>query len=84
MSDLNKLPYAEWLEQSLHNIIGKPVEAISILIKYEGGTVGTGYYNCSVGDKILFAGYIQQDAMIETLEVNGMVEDIEEDEDENE
>lgn len=83
MDDLKNIPYAKWLEQSLQNIVGKRVEAICILTKFEGSDVGTGYYNCSVADKLLFAGFIHQDAMLDTLQANGYIED-EEDENENE
>lgn len=84
MNNINKLPYAEWLEQSLQNIVDKPVQAICIMTKFESGDVGTGYYNCSVGDKILFAGFIQHDAMRDTLIADGYLEDDEEDEDDDE
>lgn len=80
MSDLNTLPYAKWLEESLQNIISKPVKSICILTKFDTDDVGTGYYECSVADKILFAGFLQQDAMIDTLQVNGYLEEDEEDE----
>lgn len=84
MTDLKDLPYANWLEQSLQNIIGKPVQSMCILTKFDSGDVGTGYYDCSVADKFLFAGFIQQDAMIDTLVANGMLEDDEEDNEEDE
>ena len=83
MKDISKLPYAQWLEQSLQNIVGKPVQSICILTKYDSGDIGTGYYDCSIGDKILFAGYLQQDAMIETLQVNEYIESDENEEDES-
>lgn len=81
MEDINELPYAEWLEGSLKSIIGKPVQAICLMTKLETGEVGSGYYNASMTDKLVFAGFIQQDAMLDTLVVNGFVEeDTEEDE----
>ena len=80
MVDLNKLPYAEWLEQSLQNIIGKPVRSICIMTKFDDDEIGTGYYDCSVADKLLFAGFLQQDAMLDTMRVNGYIADDEDDE----
>ena len=80
MSELNKLPYAKWLEQSLQDIIGKPVKSICILTKFEKDDIGTGYFDCSVADKLLFAGFLQQDAMLDTLKNNGYLEEDEEDE----
>lgn len=82
---LNDLPYAEWLEQSLRNIIDKPVEAICIITKVPsddkelGDEIGSGYWNCTVADKLLFAGFLQQDAMIDTMKANGYLPDDEED-----
>lgn len=84
MSDLAKLPYAEWLEQALRNIIGTPVESIAIITQYKGGDICTGYYECSVSDKILFAGYLQQDATLDALRANGLVPDEDDEEDTDE
>lgn len=84
MKDLNKVPYATWLERSLRNIIDDPTptESICIITKSANGDIGTGYFNCAVGDMILFAGYLQQDAMLDTLRANGQVEDEETEEEE--
>jgi hypothetical protein len=71
--DLSTLPYTKWLEEAVAGIIGMPVESICILTKYDNGSVQTGYYKCSVSDQLLFSGYINQDAMIETLKMNGLV-----------
>lgn len=81
MNDIKKLPYAEWLEESLQNIVDKPVQSICIITKFNTGDTGTGYYECSVADKLLFAGFLQQDAMFDALKANGYIED-DEDEDE--
>lgn len=84
---LNDLPYAEWLEQSLRNIIDKPVEAICIMTKVAsddkelGDEIGAGYWNCTVADKLLFTGFLQQDAMIDTMKANGYIPDDEDEED---
>lgn len=80
MDNLKQLPYANWLEESLQNIVGKPVQSMCILTKFDNGDTGTGYFDCSVADKLLFAGFLQQDAMIDTLKANGYIEDDEEDE----
>ena len=84
MTDLNELPYAEWLEMSLRNLMTMPIDAICICTKTEDGCVGTGYWNASMSDKLIFSGIIQQDAMIETLQSNGMLDLDEEDEDDYE
>ena len=79
--DLSTLPYTKWLEEAVTGIVGMPVESICILTKYKDGSVQTGYYECEVSDQLLFAGYLNQDAMIETLRINGLIkrEDGEED-----
>lgn len=75
MEDLTTLPYAEWLEKSLQSFVGKPMKAICILTKYDNDEIGTGYWNASVADKTLFAGILQQDAMLDTLRNNGYLEE---------
>ena len=82
MIDPTSLPYAGWLEESLQNLIATSVMSICIISKSTDGEVLTGYYDCSVSDKLLFAGYLNQDAMIETLQVNGYISDDDEDKDE--
>lgn len=84
MSDLKKLPYAEWLELSLQHIVGNPIQSICILTKNETGEVGTGYYECSAVDKLLFASYLQHDAVVDTMTATGISEGNEEDEEYNE
>lgn len=73
-SNLNKLPYAHWLEESLQQIVDMPVESMCIMTKFaDTGAVHTAYFNCSPMDKLMFAGLINQDAMIDTLKINRMV-----------
>lgn len=71
--DLSTLPYTKWLEEAVAGIIGMPVDSICILTKYKDGSVQTGYYKCNVNDQLLFAGFLNQDAMIKTLKINGLV-----------
>lgn len=71
--DPSSLPYAEWLENSLRNLASKRVDSLCIMAVTEDSEVLTGYYNCSVSDKFLMSGYLNQDAMIETLQANGLI-----------
>lgn len=80
MGKINDLPYAKWLEESLQNVIGSNTQAICIMTRNESGEVGSGYYNCSVPDKLMFAGFIQQDALLDTMTANGIIVDDEENE----
>lgn len=91
MSNLSQLPYAKWLEESLHNIIGKPIKAICIITKVQeepmdeddtGEEIGCGYWNVSMSDKYAFAGLLQQDALFDAMRSNGYITDDEEDEEE--
>jgi len=75
MNDLSKIPYASWLEEVLQNVVDMPVESIYFIAKLENGATMPTCYNCTVNDKLLFSGIIQQDAMMDTLKNNGLVKD---------
>ena len=79
-NNLNEIPYAQWLEQTLQDIIKLPVKGICLNAILDNGEVYTAYHNATMHDKITIAGFIQQDAMIDTLAVNGFIQ-TEEDED---
>ena len=79
-NNFNNIPYAQWLEQTLQDIIKLPVKGICLNAVLENGETYTAYHNVSMHDKITIAGFIQQDAMIDTLAVNGFIK-TEEDED---
>ena len=71
MKKINELPYAQWLEDALRDLVDMPVESICIMTKFKDGSIANTYYNCNISDKITFAGYVQQDAMIDTMRING-------------
>ena len=73
MDDIFQKEYAEYLETTLKELVTLPVEGICILAKLQGGATYTSFHKSSITDKILYAGLIQQDAMIETLEKNRMI-----------
>lgn len=79
MVDPTSLPYSDWLERSLHNIMSNQVDSICIITKNKNDEIMAGYYNCSIADKILFGGFLSQEAMIDTLYDQGLIEDCEED-----
>lgn len=79
-NNLNEIPYAQWLEQTLQDIIKLPVKGMCLNAILENGEIYTTYYNATMHDKVTIAGFIQQDAMIDTLAVNGFIKN-EEDED---
>lgn len=81
-TDILYMPYAKWLESVLKDIIKYPVKGISFNAVTDDGDIYTNYYNLSMGDKLLVSGIIQQDAMLDNLAANGVIEyDEEENED---
>ena len=75
MNDITIKTYASFMEQTLQEMVTLPVEGICIITKLSGGAVYTSYFNSTSMDKITYAGLIQQDAMIETLRINKMLND---------
>ena len=73
-NNLNQLPYAKWLEKALHDVISMPVEGISLTVILKGGEAYTNYYNINMMNKLTIAGLVQQDAMLDSLAANGLIE----------
>ena len=71
----DNISYAKWLEESLQVMFKQPVKGICIYATLENDDIYNAYYNVSMGDKLLIAGLIQQDAMYDTLVANGIIED---------
>lgn len=70
MSDMPE--YAEWLEGVVKRLLQDPesVMGIAVAVIGESRVVETGYWQCDVFDKILAAGVMQQDAMMQSIEAN--------------
>lgn len=83
-TDITKMPYAKWLEETLKNITALPMRTLAILGITEDGDTYINYYNATMGDKILISGLLQQDAMLDTLEMNGLIKTEEDDNGEEE
>lgn len=85
-TDITKMPYAQWLEEALRRISMLPMRTLVIIGITESGETYNDYYNATMGDKLLIAGLVQQDAMFDSLEANGIIknEGAEEDTDDNE
>jgi hypothetical protein len=77
MADILSKDYASYMEQTLKDMIEMPVEGICIITKLKGGFVYTSYYNSTMMDKLVYAGLVQQDAMLDTLRASktGIQED---------
>ena len=83
MNDITTKDYASFMEKTLSEMVTLPVEGICVITKLSNGAVFTSFYNSSPMDKIVYAGLIQQDAMIETLQLNKMINGIEDRNSEN-
>lgn len=83
-NDITKMPYASWLEQALQDISEHPVQSIILAGVLENGDVYTSYYETPMADKLLIAGIINQDAMMDNLIANGYIEEDEDDSDDEE
>ncbi len=85
-NNITEMPYAKWLEQTLHDISSLPVKGIALLVSTENGDSYTNYYNVSMADKLIMAGLIQQDSTLDMLASNGIIqyEDKEDDNSEDE
>lgn len=81
-TDVFSLPYAKWLEKTLQELVTFPVRGICISATGDKGEVYVNYHNVSMADKLVISGLIQQDAMLDTMAANGIVEYVEEEGDE--
>lgn len=82
--NLSDIPYAKWLEKALQELINLPVKSICIFAMTENGDIYNNYHNVTMADKLVMAGLIQQDAMLDTMVVNGFIEEEQEDTDDGE
>lgn len=80
--DITEMPYAQWLERALRDISELPIRGIALVGTLEGGDIYTDYYNIPMADKLMLAGIINQDATLDMLEAQGIInyEDTEEEE----
>lgn len=78
--NLKELPYAQWLEDVVQDIVKLPVKGIAISLVLEDGSVYSNYHNIFALDKLTIAGTIQQDAMYDSMRANGLIKDVDEDE----
>lgn len=78
--NFNDIPYAAWLEKNLRELIDTPVKSICITAVSENGDLYRDYYNAPMLDKVLMAGIIQQDAMLDSMAAHGIVEYVEDEE----
>lgn len=76
--NLKDIPYAKWLEESLQDITKMPVRGIALNVILEDGDIYTNYYRVSMMEKLAIAGLLQQDAMYNSMQANGLIKKTEE------
>lgn len=78
--NITDMPYAQWLEQTLRDISALPIRAIALVGVTDNGDAYANYYQASMTDKLVLAGLIQQDSMMDSLAANGVIEYADDDE----
>lgn len=76
--NLNELHYAQWLEETIQDIVKLPVKGIALSLILEDGSVYSNYYKVPALDKLTIAGTIQQDSMYDSMRANGLIKDVDE------
>ena len=83
-NDIRNMSYASWLEQALQELVHFPVKGICIAATTNTGEFYVNYHNVPMGDKLTISGLINQDAMLDTMAANGIIEYAEDQETEEE
>lgn len=73
-NNITEMPYAQWLEQTLRDISELPVKGIALMGVLDGGESYAAYYNISMTDKLVLAGLINQDATLDMLAAQGVID----------
>ena len=83
MIDPSKLPYAEWLEETIRKLAENDVKCIALAAVVGTAEVLTAYYNANMADKAVMATMIQADGLFDMTLANAkmIVEAAEEQED---
>ena len=87
--DWTTAPYAEWLEQSIQELVKANPQAIAMEMVGEDGLVSTCYYNTSPNDRACMIDAMRDDARFEFIkgnrdEIRAILSDDWEDEEESE
>lgn len=70
MKDVKELPYAGWLEECIRRLADMDAETIAMAAILPGGECFTAYFNASLQDKLIMAGNIHMDVMLDMTKVN--------------
>ena len=69
--DWTTAPYAEWLEQSIQELVNANPQAIAMEMVGEDGLVSTCYYNTSPNDRACMIDAMRDDARFEFIKGTG-------------
>lgn len=61
---------SSWLNKGLKYLYDEDAVSVALLATLKNGEIFSGYFNCDVPSKLLYSGYINQDAMLDTLAAN--------------
>ena len=70
---------SKFLENGLRMLYDEGVKSVAISATTDDDDVSIGYYHCNIPTKIMYAGYIQQDAMLDTIRSNKLPPEISDD-----
>ena len=68
--DVQKLPYAGWLEDAIRLLSRQDVHCIGLAARVNKGEVLTAYFSADPSDKALLATHIQADGLFEMTLAN--------------
>ena len=75
-NEFNDIPHAKWCEKALSELVNLPVKSVCMFAILDNGDIYNNYTeNITMGDKLVMAGIIQQDAMLDTMIANGFIEE---------
>lgn len=70
MDDVTLSKYADFLEMMIRVVIRDEPVAIAVNYISEGGAVGSGYYECTMSQKLTMAGMMFNDAVMDGIRNN--------------
>lgn len=82
-NNITKMPYAQWLEQCLRDIQEMPIRSIALMGVSDRGDTYVNYYECTMADKLLISGLVNQDATLDMLAAQGVIQYEDDEEDAN-
>ena len=78
---MSEKPIVEWLREALRDISQFDARGIAVASINKDGDSYVSYYKMNMADKVLISGLIQQDAMLDNLDKNGVISYDDSDED---